>query len=182
VPTGDSRHGPVGQWPRRLGIGRDGARVLHLRVRRRDHLGLRWPTTKALRPGSRRSRARRLARTSMGHAGFTSKVMPVSRSETSQSLAIASRSRARPNIGRRTSGPQFTHRGCRGHPRQRPDPSPRGAARGHPRLGSSRPAERRRGRSVGSGHPPSPAHCAPVLTLARTLGLRVHVDVGPKTG
>jgi hypothetical protein len=46
-----------------------------------------------------------------GHAGFTSNVMPVSRSETSQSLAIASRCRARPNIGRRTGGPQFTQRG-----------------------------------------------------------------------
>jgi hypothetical protein len=38
-------------------------------------------------------------------------VMPGSRSDTSKRDVIASRLRARPNIGRRTAGPQFTHRG-----------------------------------------------------------------------
>lgn len=43
--------------------------------------------------------------------GRTSKVIPVSRSETSQSEVIAFRLLDRPNSGRRTGGPQFTHRG-----------------------------------------------------------------------
>jgi hypothetical protein len=40
-----------------------------------------------------------------------SKVIPVSRSDTAQSLARTCQLGERPNSGRRTGGPQFTHRG-----------------------------------------------------------------------
>lgn len=40
-----------------------------------------------------------------------STVIPVSRSETSQRMAIAAWFRERPHIGRRTGGAQFTQRG-----------------------------------------------------------------------
>jgi hypothetical protein len=43
--------------------------------------------------------------------GLTSKMIPVSRFKTSQGLTMASRLRERPSSGRRTGGPQFTHRG-----------------------------------------------------------------------
>ena len=43
--------------------------------------------------------------------GLMSNVIPVSRSETSHRVAMASGFRVRPNIGRRTGGPQFTQRG-----------------------------------------------------------------------
>jgi hypothetical protein len=45
------------------------------------------------------------------HCRCTSNVMPVARSETFQRVAMASGFRERPNIGRRTGAPQFTHRG-----------------------------------------------------------------------
>jgi hypothetical protein len=46
-----------------------------------------------------------------GQRGGTSKVMPVSRSETRHRVVMASRSRVRRSSGRRTGGPQLTQRG-----------------------------------------------------------------------
>ena len=65
-----------------------------------------------MQPRTPRRKRDSVARVSVVQArGFTSKVMPVSRSETSHNVAIASSSRDRPIGGRRTGGPQFTHSG-----------------------------------------------------------------------